>query len=105
MTKETNVINCPQCGAEINVSEILYQQVEGQIRNDFETRNANRQREYDKKIREIEDEKASIAKQKETFQQEVNAAIQQRLGSERTQIEKKLRAEIEDEKSEQVKTL
>ena len=105
MTKETSVISCPKCGAEINVSEILYQQVEEQIRGDFETRNANRQREYDKKIREIEDEKAAIAKQRETMQHEVDSAVQLKLKSERTQIEKKLRAEIEDEKSEQVKTL
>ncbi len=105
MTKETSVISCPKCGAEINVSEILYQQVEEQIRGDFETRNANRQREYDKKIREIEDEKAAIAKQRETMQHEVDSAVQLKLRSERTQIEKKLRAEIEDEKSEQVKTL
>jgi len=105
MTKETSVISCPKCGAEINVSEILYQQVEEQIRGDFETRNANRQREYDKNIREIEDEKAAIAKQRETMQHEVDSAVQLKLRSERTQIEKKLRAEIEDEKSEQVKTL
>ncbi len=105
MTKETSVISCPKCGVEINVSEILYQQVEEQIRNDFETKNADRQREYDKKIREIEDEKAAIAKQRETMQHEVDSAVQLKLRSERAQIEKKLRTEIEDEKSEQLKTM
>lgn len=105
MKKEANVINCPKCGAEINVSELLYRQVENQFRTDFENKNAELQKEYDRKIGEIEEAKASVAKQKETMQQEVDAAIQQRLRPEKEKIEKKLRTEIEEETSEQVKTL
>lgn len=105
MAKEANIITCPKCGTEINVNQLLYEQVEERIRGDFETKNAELQRGLAVKIREIENEKASVARQKESIQHEVESTIQQRLKSERMQIEKKLRSDIENEKSEQVKML
>lgn len=56
-------------------------------------------------MKEIEDEKATLAKQKESLQHQIDSAVQQKLKSVKTQLEKKLRAQIEDEKSEQVKAL
>jgi hypothetical protein len=105
MPKAQNIINCPKCGAEINVSDVLYHQVEEKLQRDYENKNARRQREYDKKLKEIEDEKTTLAKQKESLQHQIDSAVQQRLKSETTQLEKKLRTQIEDEKSEQVKAL
>ncbi len=105
MSKQSNAINCPKCGTEINVSEILYQQVEKELQKEFETKNARRQRDFDKRVNELERGQASLAKQKESMQHQIDSAVQQKLKSERTQIEKKLRSTIEDEKSEQVKAL
>ena len=30
-----NAIKCPKCGTEINVSEVLYHQLQDQIKKDF----------------------------------------------------------------------
>jgi hypothetical protein len=105
MPKTQNVIVCPKCGTEINVSDILYRQVEEELQKDFESKNAIRQREYERKLKEVEEEKAALAKQKESFQAHVDSAVQQKLKSQRASIEKKIRSEIEEEKSEELKEL
>lgn len=105
MAKTQNVIACPKCGAEINVSDILYRQVDDELRKGYEDKNARRQREVDKQLKEVNEEKATLAKQKESFQAQVDSAVQQKLKTQRTSMEKKIRAEVEDEKSEEVNTL
>jgi hypothetical protein len=105
MPKGQSVINCPKCGAQINVSDILYHEVEEELQKDYENKNAKRQRDFDRKLKEIKEERTTLAKQKESLQQQIDSAVQERLKSEKTQLEKKLRFQIEDEKSEQVKAL
>ena len=39
MEKETNTVNCPECGAEINVSDILFHQVQETLKKDFDAKN------------------------------------------------------------------
>ena len=40
MENENN-ISCPKCGSEINVSEILFHQVEEQLKKDFDAQKAS----------------------------------------------------------------
>ncbi|MBU4189592.1 MAG: hypothetical protein KJ886_01155 [Candidatus Thermoplasmatota archaeon] len=53
MDKKTNNINCPECGAVINVSDILYHQVEEQIAKDFEAKNAKNDKDLQKKLKDL----------------------------------------------------
>ena len=36
MESDNNTIKCPECGAEISVTEILYHQVHDSIKKDFD---------------------------------------------------------------------
>lgn len=105
MAKSKSVIMCPKCGTEINVSDILYRQVEEELQTEYESKNARRQREHESKLRDVEAEKATLAKQKESLQHQIDSAVQQRLKTERTQLEKKLRSQIEREQSDQIEAL
>lgn len=100
-----NIINCPECGAEINVNEILYHQLEDQVKKDFETKNIKREKEYEKKLREIQSEKEKIEKEKEQIKELVDKEVRQKITAEKTKLEKTLRQKIEDEQAEQVKEL
>lgn len=100
-----NIINCPECGAEINVNEILYHQLEDQVKKDFETKNIRREKEYEKKLREIQSEKEKIEKEKEQIKELVDKEVRQKITTEKTKLEKTLRQKIEDEQAEQVKEL
>lgn len=105
MEKETNIINCPQCGAIINVSELLYHQVQDRLEKDFEAQNAKKEKEYQKKLQDLQTEKQQIEKDKENLQLQVDSAVKLKLSTEKTKLEKSLRQQIEEEKLDQLKSL
>lgn len=105
MDKKTNSINCPKCGTVINVSDILYHQVEEQIAKDFEAKNAKNDKDLQKKLKDLQAEKAQLAKDKETVQQQVDSAVKTKLNSEKTKLEKTIRSEINEETSGQILSL
>lgn len=103
--KNENVINCPQCGAKIDVNEILYQQLEGQIKKQFDKQNAEREKKYEIKLKNLEDQQKEIEQEKERLKDKVDAEVRQTLRNEKQKLEKNIRSRIEEEKSEELKVL
>lgn len=104
MEKE-NVINCPECGAKINVNEVLYQQLEEQIKTDFEKKASKKEKEFQHKLQELEEEKEKVQKEKEHLKELVDKEVQNKVRLEKTKWEKSIREQILDETSEQFKEL
>jgi len=104
MEKE-NSINCPKCGTKINVSEILRHQVQEQFKQEFEERNAKKDKEYQKKLKSLEEGMEQIEKDKGAIQKQINEGIKAKLNTEKFKIEKSIREEIKEETTEQIKTL
>jgi hypothetical protein len=100
-----NIINCPECGAEINVSDALYHQLEDQIKKDYEKKSAKKEREIQKQLQEVEAEKEQVKKEKENLNELVTKEVQTKLKSEKASIEKSLRKQFQDETSEQISEL
>ncbi len=101
MEKTTNTVSCPNCGAEINVSDMLYHQIQEQLKKDFEAKD----KDYQKKLKELQTDRAQVEREKETMQQQVDSAVKTKLNSEKPKLEKNIRQQIEEEKSGQVKLL
>lgn len=93
MEKE-NAIKCPKCGTEINVSEVLYHQLEDQFKHD-----------YAQKEKDFEIKKTNFEKEKEAFDEQVKKEVQNKLKSETANLEKNIRQQIENEKSDELKLL
>ena len=94
-------ITCPNCGAEININEILYHQLAEDIKKQF----ANQQAEEKKRI---EQEISNLAAQKDEFEkrkQRENELFQERLtaklAEEKNVLEQQLKQKITSEQSEQ----
>ena len=100
-----NIISCPKCGAIINVRDILYHQIQEQLKKDFETQNTKNEEDYKKKLKDLQTEKAQLDNDKENVQQQVDSAVKTKLSSEKTKLEKTLRQQIDEERSGEVKTL
>jgi len=94
---ETKNINCPQCGHLFDVQSILYDN----IKSEFDTKYANRllevRQKYDKKYEEIR-------KKEERVQDLISKGVQDKFNAERKSWEKKLRTQIETEKSEELES-
>jgi len=102
---QENLITCPECGAEINVNEVLYHQLQEKAKKDLDKISAKKQKEYERKLKEIEEEKEFIEETKENLKKEIDKGIQNKLKIERAKIEKSLRSEMESENSERMKSL
>lgn len=92
--KAKNAIKCPKCGTNINVSEVLYHQLQDQIKKDFA-----------QKEKDFEIEKANFKKEKENFDEQVKKEVQNKLKIEKANLEKIILKQIENEKSDEIKLL
>lgn len=101
--KDSNNIKCPNCGAEINVSDILYHQVQEKLKKEFEIKNAEKENEYSKKLSDLNVEKELVAKEKLNINQQVDNAVKIKLVPERANLEKAIRRQVDTEMSDEVK--
>ncbi|MBK9214622.1 MAG: DUF2130 domain-containing protein [Chloracidobacterium sp.] len=111
--KEQN-INCPKCGEPIDVSDVLSRQVESRLAKEFEARQAEREKELERVIRERlqneNDAEISAMKnelaEKSTRLRELNKtkAEIERLRREKEDLREEIALEKEIEFSEKLKT-
>jgi hypothetical protein len=105
MKSEKIIINCPNCGIEIEVNEVLYHQLEEQVKKVYEKKVAEREKELQTERRKIQWEKEKIEKEKEKIKEIIDREVKDKLNSEKTKIAETLRKQIENEFSEQMKEL
>lgn len=105
MQPESNTIKCPSCGAEINVSDVLFHQVQEQLKKDFEAQIANKDKEFKIKELKLQQEKEQLVKAKENFDEQIDAAVKQKLSVEKATLEKTLRKQLTDDTAGQIKLL
>jgi hypothetical protein len=104
MEKE-NKINCPNCGFGIDVNELVFHQMEEEIKKEFNARLADEKKKYDKefdllKQKQLEFEEKK-KKENELFQDRLNHKEKELKES----LEKKLRLQLETEQQDQIKLM
>ena len=104
MSKNT-AVECPDCGSQIDVNEILRQQLEENIRNEFQQKQATLVASQKEKAATLEKEKADFeAKKKrenELFQERLEAQSKEA----EKQIEKRLKIKFQTENKDLLKSL
>ena len=88
MENSQTTIKCPKCGYEINVSKILYEQVQSQLEKEFDNRTAKIDEQYQNKMKAIQTEKDNLEKEKETIQKQIDDEVKNKLQSEKLKLEK-----------------
>lgn len=87
MSKETQQITCPNCGHAINVNELLYHQLSEQV-----------QKEYGAKVSLLE-------KREQQLTESIDQGVKKKLAAEKSQLEKKIKAELTSENAEAIRIL
>jgi len=100
-----NTIACPYCGKPINVSDVLFHQVQEQLKKDFEAQSAAKEQEYKVKEDNLKQAKEQLSKAQESLQEQVDVAVKQKLSIEKGTLEKNLRKQIDSEKADQLLAL
>jgi len=89
MTKSTR-IHCPNCAQAIDVSEVLYEQLQSELSKDFEQKYSQQQKQLEETHRQLEE-------QEKQLQEAVNIKVTAQLKKHRQALELELRNKIEDE--------
>jgi hypothetical protein len=105
MSSSSITIKCPECGHEFDVSDVLYQQVELQLKQDYEARLKQERDKFRSQSQALQQQREKLeqdrAAQNETVRQAVNAGLEQ----ERQVLAKQLTAAIREEQSAQLRAL
>ncbi|MEJ2316081.1 MAG: DUF2130 domain-containing protein [Gammaproteobacteria bacterium] len=97
---QTRHIQCPHCGGDIDVNDILYHQVEEELARKFRQKLADEQQRYSKQFEELESEKAALEAQKRAHEQAVAEAVRVAISEEKKRLQVQLRTSLEQEQAE-----
>ena len=104
MANENN-IKCPNCGTEINVNDVLYHQLEEQVKKIYSEKSIEKEKELQAKLKEIEEEKEKVKIEKAEFGELVAKEVQSKVNEEKKKLEKSIGDKLKDETSEQLNAL
>jgi len=96
-----NILTCPKCGAEIQLTEALTGQIEQSIRAKYEAETAKKTQELDKEKQALKKQQEELEKQKQSVEEQVAEQVK----AERKKIAEQEKAKVLAEQSEQTKGL
>jgi len=105
MNKDSSSVNCPNCGTEINVSEILYSQIQSKLKEELEKDTQKKEQELQVKLDDLQAEKTKLSEEKSSLHEQVNKAVKEKLVEERIKLENSIREDINKETSLQIDLL
>jgi hypothetical protein len=105
MKEPESAIKCPNCGFNINVSDVLFHQVQEQLKQNFEAQIAAKDKSFREKELKLQQEKEQLTKAQEELQNKVDEAVKAKLTAEKTSLEKSIRKQLNDETAEQLRTM
>lgn len=101
MTQANNNIECPNCGYQIDVNDILYHQVDDALKKQYADEAAKKEAIYRAKEEELVKQKQILAAEK--IQQ--NQMFAQRLEAEKKNLQAQLKKQLEQEQSARLQAL
>jgi hypothetical protein len=103
--KTKSKMNCPQCGSEISVDELLVKQFQESIKKDLELELRKRESELESEKKEFKKLSDQLTKDKGDVDYLINSRVQEQLRSAKDALKDSIRKEISEEKSKQLQTL
>ena len=103
--KNQSQIKCPNCGTSIDVQDILAHQLEEEIKQKFQSQLAEEKKKYETEFESLNKAKEEFEQKKKQENELFQERLEKQLKEDRKAIEGKLKAKMEEEQSEQFKTL
>ena len=105
MTTTNITIKCPDCGHEFDISDVLYDQVEHDLKAQYEARLKEERNRFRAETAKLDTQRAALEKEREEQAEAVARSIREGLAKERDALRRKLTAEVREEESERLKSL
>jgi hypothetical protein len=98
---ESTRINCPKCGHEFNVEDVLAQQIEEKYRNEMNLSITKIQDDYALKENSLKQKETDLKQQ----QADIDSLVAQKLKAETEKAAKNIKSQFEQQYEQQIKTL
>lgn len=105
MDKKNINITCPECGEEINVDEIHYQQLEDDIKKKYQNQLSAAKKEYRQKEESLNTKSAELEKREKAILEQVDNEVKKKLAEQQKQLTDKIKLDLENENEEKYNIL
>jgi len=103
--EQKNKIKCPNCGHEIDVNDILYHQVDEELKKKYNDELAREKGKYQGELDLLKKERENLEAEKIRQDETISAAIRDGLKEERKRLEARIKADLDEEQSERIQAL
>jgi len=100
MNDSVNKVECPNCGHSIDVNELLYSQVDEQLKKKYHDELARERSRFDEQAGAVAQEREQIALERKALDAKVTAAVRDGLEAEKRKLRESIKADIVSEQSE-----
>jgi hypothetical protein len=98
-------IKCPNCGTNIDVTNILSHQLEAEFQAKFQSQLQSEQAKMNELVEKLRDEKMAFEEKKKRENELFHERLEKSISEERSKIEEKLKLKITQEQGEQFEAL
>jgi hypothetical protein len=105
MSQEKSIINCPKCDEEIDVNNILYHQVDEQLKKQYNDELAKEKEKYEAESSKLIEERKKLEANKKNQQEEIENQVKDKIKQKELSLKKKYKAEAEEEQSDAISSL
>jgi len=105
MNGSSNQIECPNCGRDIDVNDILYHQVDDQLKKKYNDELVREKSKFQDQVGELKVERQKLVTERHEIETKISAAIKQGLQVEEQRLRATITNEIETAQSEELKLL
>lgn len=105
MNQAPNKIECPNCGYEIDVNELLYHQVDEQLKKKYNDELAQERNKFQDQMDALKAQRAELDAEKAEIDTKVVSAIKDGMVAERQRLRNSIKAEVESEQAEKDKSI
>jgi hypothetical protein len=105
MTEDKSKINCPNCGEEIDVNDILYHQVDQDLKQKYNDDLAKEKQIFETKTSALNKEREDLEEERSKQKEEIETKVKSELKQKEVDLKKKYKTEAEEEQSDAISSL
>jgi hypothetical protein len=95
--EQKTTIHCPNCGFDLDVNDIIYHQLEEELKMKFNSQLNDERKKFEEQAENIKQQREKLEKDKKDVKEQINARVSQLLKSEKEQMEQTIRKKMEEE--------
>ena len=106
MNNKNNVdISCPNCGTAIDVDEILYHQLESDIKKQYQTKMIEVEKNFEEKEDKLKKYQETLVQRAKEIEDKVQEQVKTSLKKEKEALQTSIKKDLEEQNAERYKTL